>query len=203
MQLPSCCMPLFDRVVLITPRESFAQDTALVTRQGIVRRIHEKSIETIVFAEPRWSGRFEDGVLEYANVYTGKAGVIEDVAFLAYSTPARLTMRSPRRCAQRESTCGSSATVSRRAGSSPRRPKATQPAMRSEMDFNLTPEQEAIRTAIARVCAAFDLEYWLQKDRAGSFPHDFHAALAHDGWLGIAMPASTAAPGSVSSRRRS
>ena len=78
---------LFDRVVLITPRESFAQDTALVTRQGIVRRIHEKSIETIVFAEPRWSGRFEDGVLEYANVYTGKAGVIEDVAFLAYSTP--------------------------------------------------------------------------------------------------------------------
>jgi len=78
---------LFDRVVLITSRESFAQDTALVTRQGIVRRIHEKSIETIVFAEPRWSERFEDGVLEYANVYTGKAGVIEDVAFVAYSTP--------------------------------------------------------------------------------------------------------------------
>ena len=56
------------------------------------------------------------------------------------------------------------------------------------MDFNLTPDQEAIRTAIAKVCAAFDLEYWLQKDRAGSFPHDFHAALARDGWLGIAMP---------------
>ena len=57
------------------------------------------------------------------------------------------------------------------------------------MDFNFTPEQEAIRTAVAKVCAAFDLEYWLQKDRAGSFPHDFHAALARDGWLGIAMPA--------------
>jgi len=57
------------------------------------------------------------------------------------------------------------------------------------MDFNFTPEHEAIRGAIARVCAAFDLEYWLQKDRAGSFPHDFHAALARDGWLGIAMPA--------------
>ena len=56
------------------------------------------------------------------------------------------------------------------------------------MDFAVTPEQEAIRTAIARVCAAFDLEYWLQKDRAGDFPHDFHAALACDGWLGIAMP---------------
>ncbi len=56
------------------------------------------------------------------------------------------------------------------------------------MDFTITPEQEALRTAIAKVCAAFDLEYWLQKDRAGSFPHDFHAALARDGWLGIAMP---------------
>ena len=56
------------------------------------------------------------------------------------------------------------------------------------MDFNFTPEQEAIRSAITKVCAAFDLEYWLQKDRAGSFPHDFHAALARDGWLGIAMP---------------
>ncbi|MSP97034.1 MAG: FAD-binding protein [Betaproteobacteria bacterium] len=78
---------LFDRVVLITPRESFAQDTALVTRQGIVRRIHEKRIATIVYAEPRWSGRFEDGVLEYANVYNGDAGAIEGVVFLAYATP--------------------------------------------------------------------------------------------------------------------
>lgn len=57
------------------------------------------------------------------------------------------------------------------------------------MDFTITPEQEALRTAIAKVCAGFNLEYWLQKDRAGSFPHDFHAALARDGWLGIAMPA--------------
>ena len=56
------------------------------------------------------------------------------------------------------------------------------------MDFTVTPEQEAIRTAIAKVCAAFDLEYWLQKDRAGDFPHELHAALARDGWLGIAMP---------------
>ena len=56
------------------------------------------------------------------------------------------------------------------------------------MDFTITPEQEALRTAIAKVCAGFNLEYWLQKDRAGSFPHDFHAALARDGWLGIAMP---------------
>jgi hypothetical protein len=78
---------LFERVVLITPREGVAQDTALVTRQGIVRRLHEKRIRMITLAEPRWSARFEDGVLEYENVYNGDAGAIEDVAFLAYATP--------------------------------------------------------------------------------------------------------------------
>src|SRR5258706_2435525 len=57
------------------------------------------------------------------------------------------------------------------------------------MDFAFTPEQEAIRNAIAMLCADFDLDYWLKKDGEGSFPHDFHAALARGGWLGIAMPA--------------
>jgi dimethylglycine catabolism A len=74
-------------VVLITPRDSIAQDTALVTRQGITRRLHEKRIETVLYAEPRWSERFEDGILEYVNLYTGDTSVIEEVVFLAYSTP--------------------------------------------------------------------------------------------------------------------
>ncbi len=78
---------LFDRVVVITPRESIAQATALVTRQGILRRCHEKRIELIALAEPHWSASFDEGRLEYANVYNGDAGVITDVAFLAYSTP--------------------------------------------------------------------------------------------------------------------
>ena len=56
------------------------------------------------------------------------------------------------------------------------------------MDFELTADQEAIRDAVARVCAGFDLDYWLKRDREGGFPLDFHAALARDGWLGIAMP---------------
>jgi acyl-CoA dehydrogenase len=56
------------------------------------------------------------------------------------------------------------------------------------MDFEFTPEQEAIREAVAKVCADFDLDYWLAKDREGGFPLDFHAALARNGWLGIAMP---------------
>src|SRR5215211_2524585 len=56
------------------------------------------------------------------------------------------------------------------------------------MDFSLSSEQEAIRAAIARICARFDDDYWLRKDREGGFPHDFHRAFAVDGWLGIAMP---------------
>ena len=56
------------------------------------------------------------------------------------------------------------------------------------MHFALTPEQEAIRDGVARVCSRFDAEYWLQRDRSGEFPLDFHKAIAEDGWLGICMP---------------
>ncbi len=56
------------------------------------------------------------------------------------------------------------------------------------MDFRLTPEQEAIREAVLRICEKFDAEYWLERDRNGGFPLDFHAAIAEAGWLGICMP---------------
>lgn len=56
------------------------------------------------------------------------------------------------------------------------------------MDFSFTPDQAQIRDAIDKVCAPFDADYWLQKDRDGGFPCDFHKALADAGWLGIAMP---------------
>ncbi|UPY37349.1 acyl-CoA dehydrogenase family protein [Sediminicoccus sp. KRV36] len=56
------------------------------------------------------------------------------------------------------------------------------------MDFTLSAEQQAIREQVARICADFDDEYWLARDRDGVFPHDFHAAMAQGGWLGIAMP---------------
>ncbi|HXX82576.1 MAG TPA: acyl-CoA dehydrogenase family protein [Casimicrobiaceae bacterium] len=57
------------------------------------------------------------------------------------------------------------------------------------MDFELNQDQQQIRDAIQRLCAPFDADYWLRKDREGGFPSDFHKALADDGWLGIAMPA--------------
>ncbi|HEY7458038.1 MAG TPA: acyl-CoA dehydrogenase family protein [Xanthobacteraceae bacterium] len=56
------------------------------------------------------------------------------------------------------------------------------------MDFSLSLEQQQIRDAMFKLCAPFDDGYWLAKDKTGEFPHEFRAALAQAGWLGIAMP---------------
>ncbi|MEH6526155.1 MAG: acyl-CoA dehydrogenase family protein [Sneathiella sp.] len=56
------------------------------------------------------------------------------------------------------------------------------------MDFTLTEEQEAIRENVARLCSRFDDQFWLETDRTGNFPFEFHSAMAADGWLGITMP---------------
>ncbi|MPZ47636.1 MAG: NAD(P)-binding protein [Betaproteobacteria bacterium] len=77
---------VFDRVYVLTPREYIAQKTALVTRQGIIRRFHEKRIDVVPLAEVRWA-ESSPGKIEYANVYSGEIGVIADVALVAYATP--------------------------------------------------------------------------------------------------------------------
>lgn len=56
------------------------------------------------------------------------------------------------------------------------------------MDFSFTPEQEAIREAIQKICSQFGDDYWYRKDHEGGFPTELHQALALAGWLGIAMP---------------
>ena len=56
------------------------------------------------------------------------------------------------------------------------------------LDFTLTSEQQAIVEQVAKIAARFDDAYWLTRDREGGFPHEFHAAFAEAGWLGIAMP---------------
>jgi acyl-CoA dehydrogenase len=56
------------------------------------------------------------------------------------------------------------------------------------MDFAYTDEQQEIERAVASICTRFGDDYWRTKDRDGGFPHDFHAAIAQAGWLGIAMP---------------
>jgi acyl-CoA dehydrogenase len=56
------------------------------------------------------------------------------------------------------------------------------------MDFTFTEQQMMIRDAIGEICASFGDEYWLEHDRTGVFPHEFHRALAQQGWLGIVIP---------------
>jgi len=56
------------------------------------------------------------------------------------------------------------------------------------MNFDLSEEQQALCDAVSRVCARFDDEYWLRKDKEGGFPFELHQALAESGWLGICIP---------------
>jgi len=56
------------------------------------------------------------------------------------------------------------------------------------MDFSLTPDQEAVRDTVQKICAEFDDDYWLERDRSGEFPEEFYRSIADGGWLGIAMP---------------
>jgi len=91
----------FARVVLITPRDCIAQDVAMVTRQGILRRLFDQRIETVLHAEPCDLEKLEDGKLSYANIYTGERTEIGDVAFFAYATPRapRVELAAPLRAA--------------------------------------------------------------------------------------------------------
>ena len=56
------------------------------------------------------------------------------------------------------------------------------------MDFQLTADQQNIRDAILKACGQFSDEYWLERDREGVFPFEFHKWMAEAGWLGVAMP---------------
>jgi acyl-CoA dehydrogenase len=58
----------------------------------------------------------------------------------------------------------------------------------AHLEFNLSDDQRAIAEAVKRICLRFPDEYWTRKDTLAEFPHEFHAAMAADGWLGITMP---------------
>ena len=63
------------------------------------------------------------------------------------------------------------------------------------MDFSLTEDQQAIRDAVLEHCSRFPDGYWLEHDRDGAFPHDFHKSMAESGWLGVAMPEAVGGAG--------
>jgi 2,4-dienoyl-CoA reductase-like NADH-dependent reductase (Old Yellow Enzyme family) len=77
----------FEKVVIITPRDTIASELHLMVRLGVLRRMAQKNIGIVTLSFPVWGEAFEDGCLEYANIYTGAVGVVTDVAFLAYATP--------------------------------------------------------------------------------------------------------------------
>ncbi|WP_344243397.1 acyl-CoA dehydrogenase family protein [Actinocorallia libanotica] len=57
------------------------------------------------------------------------------------------------------------------------------------VDFSFTADQQSVRDAVLDYCTSrFPDRYWLDRDREGVFPHDFHKSMAEAGWLGIAMP---------------
>lgn len=51
-----------------------------------------------------------------------------------------------------------------------------------------TEEQLTVRDAVSAICAKFPNTYWQECDQNERDPKEFHAALARDGWLGIALP---------------
>jgi acyl-CoA dehydrogenase len=56
------------------------------------------------------------------------------------------------------------------------------------MEFSRSPEHEAIREGIRRICVDFPDEYWAAKDEAHEFPWEFYEQLAAGGWVGISIP---------------
>ena len=69
-----------------------------------------------------------------------------------------------------------------------RRARAAPQAAEYANEFRLHRDAGAAAQSGRRLCERFDDDYWLQRDRDGGFPHDFHRAFAQAGWLGIAMP---------------
>lgn len=56
-------------------------------------------------------------------------------------------------------------------------------------------EQLTVRDAIFKICANFPDDYWMERDQTETYPHELHAALAKDGWIGIALPESLGGAG--------
>src|SRR5438309_1020544 len=56
------------------------------------------------------------------------------------------------------------------------------------VDFGLTEEQLAIRSAIKELCANFPDKYWRELDAEGAYPDAFVAAITEGGWLGCLIP---------------
>jgi len=82
---------LFDRTVIVTPRERVAMDVPLVSSLGIYRRLTRLGIEILPLSEIAGESQLDEGRIACRNVHTGELTWIDSVAVAAYSTP-----RAPR-----------------------------------------------------------------------------------------------------------
>jgi len=62
------------------------------------------------------------------------------------------------------------------------------PGQRLMETSGFTEEQLTVRDAIFKICSKFPDDYWMEHDQQEKYPHELHAALAKDGWIGIALP---------------
>jgi alkylation response protein AidB-like acyl-CoA dehydrogenase len=56
------------------------------------------------------------------------------------------------------------------------------------VDFSRSAEENEIREAVTKLCAAFPDAYWHELDRTGGYPTQFVEALTRDGWLSVLIP---------------
>ncbi|MES2056536.1 MAG: FAD-dependent oxidoreductase [Pseudomonadota bacterium] len=79
----------FERVMLLTSRDRIASDAAIVVRQGAYERLYRLGAEIVTSVRPLATSRFEEGEIAYANVHSGREGLIRDVALFTFATPRR------------------------------------------------------------------------------------------------------------------
>ncbi|KAH8895221.1 acyl-CoA dehydrogenase NM domain-like protein [Thozetella sp. PMI_491] len=72
---------------------------------------------------------------------------------------------------------------------------SSSPRRRLMETTNFSETQLTVREAIGQVCAKFPNTYWQERDQTEQDPEEFHAALAQDGWLGVALPESLGGAG--------
>ena len=91
----------FSRVMIVTTRDAIADDTSMVTHQGINRRLSAMGITVMLLSQPLWNEAVEHGDLDIIQVYTREKTVIRNLAFFAYSTPRApdISLAAPLRAA--------------------------------------------------------------------------------------------------------
>ncbi len=76
----------FDRVVLMTSRETIATPESLIARQGVLERLLNRGVEIVSFARPDLArDELESGVVGWRHTITGQRKQIEETTLLTFA----------------------------------------------------------------------------------------------------------------------